>query len=236
MGKIFDLNFFFESIGEIFTALPITALIAVVGFFAGLALGFFSALVRKYKVPVIRQIVTFYASFIRGTPLLVQIFMAYYGLPLFLSYLNDTYGWNLDISGIPALFFVFVAYSLNTGAYLLEVMRGAMDAVDEGQYEAAYSIGMTARQTFIRIILPQAFLWALPNLGNTFIALVKDTSLAFSVTVVEIIGKAKILSARNLRFFEVYLAAALIYWLTCIVCEIVVAWLEKILRHKRGMA
>ncbi len=235
MGKIFDFGFFVQSIGEIAQALPITALIAVVGFFAGMILGFFSALVRRYKVPVIRQIVTFYASFIRGTPLLVQIFMAYYGLPLFLSYLNDAHGWNLDISGIPALVFVLVAYSLNTGAYLLEVMRAAMDAVDHGQYEAAYSIGMNGRQTFLRIILPQAFLWAMPNLGNTFIALLKDTSLAFSVTVVEIIGKAKILSARNLRFFEVYLAAALIYWLMCIICEIIVANAEKFLRQRRGM-
>jgi L-cystine transport system permease protein len=230
MGQAFDIEFFFECIGEVFTALPITVLIAVVGFFAGLVIGFFAALAKKYKVPVVRQLVTFYTSFIRGTPLLVQLFLAYFGLPMFLKN-----GWDINIGSIPALYFVFAVYSLNTGAYLTETVRSAIETVDIGQYEAAMSIGMTGRQTFTRIVMPQAFLNVLPNLGNTFISLLKDTSLAFSITVMELIGTAKFVSSRNLRFFEAYVAAALIYWLTCIVCEIIVARLEKLMRRKRGL-
>jgi His/Glu/Gln/Arg/opine family amino acid ABC transporter permease subunit len=236
MGKAFDAGFFIDCIGDIFKALPITVLIAVVGFFAGLIIGFFAALARKYKVPVLKHVVTFYTSFIRGTPLLVQIYLAYYGLPMFLAFLNERNGWNISVSDIPALYFVFVAYSLNTGAYLTETVRASIETVDRGQYEAAQSIGMTGRQTFTRIVLPQAFIHVLPNLCNSFISLLKDTSLAFSVTILELIGTAKVISARSLRFFEAFLAAALIYWITCIVCEIIVNRLEKMMRRKRGMA
>jgi len=192
--------------------------------------------VRIYKVPVLRHIVGFYTSFIRGTPLLVQIYLAYYGLPLMLKALEASYGWRFDISGIPAIYYVYVAYSINTGAYLTETIRGAIEAVDIGQFEAAQSIGMTSQQMYLRIILPQAFLVALPNLGNTIISLIKDTSLAFSVTVIELIAQAKLTAARNLRFFEVYIAAAAIYWLTCIVLEHIVRLAERYAKRKRGLA
>ena len=191
---------------------------------------------RIYKVPVLRHIVGFYTSFIRGTPLLVQIYLAYYGLPLMLKALEASYGWRFDISGIPAIYYVYVAYSINTGAYLTETIRGAIEAVDIGQFEAAQSIGMTSQQMYLRIILPQAFLVALPNLGNTIISLIKDTSLAFSVTVIELIAQAKLTAARNLRFFEVYIAAAAIYWLTCIVLEHIVRLAERYAKRKRGLA
>jgi len=236
MGKIFDINYALQCFGQILGALPITLLITAVAFLAGLAIGLFSALVKIYKIPVLNPIVTFYTSFIRGTPLLVQIYISYYGLPIILSYFNDKYGLAMDISGIPAIYFVYIAYSLNTGAYLTETIRGAIQSIDPGQYEAAYSIGMTNRQTFTRIILPQAFLWMLPNLGNTVISLIKDTSLAFSVTVLEIMGESKLLGSRGLRFFEVYLDAAVIYWITCIFLEIIVHRLEKRMKRKRGMA
>ncbi|MCL2548093.1 MAG: amino acid ABC transporter permease [Symbiobacteriaceae bacterium] len=201
-----------------------------------MVIGFGSALVRIYKVPVLRHIVGFYTSFIRGTPLLVQIYLAYYGLPLMLKALEASYGWRFDISGIPAIYYVYVAYSINTGAYLTETIRGAIEAVDIGQFEAAQSIGMTSQQMYLRIILPQAFLVALPNLGNTIISLIKDTSLAFSVTVIELIAQAKLTAARNLRFFEVYIAAAAIYWLTCIVLEHIVRLAERYAKRKRGLA
>ncbi|MCL2498018.1 MAG: amino acid ABC transporter permease [Symbiobacteriaceae bacterium] len=236
MAKIFDVNFLYSSFFIILQALPTTLGITLVAFAFGMLIGFFSAIVRIYRVPVLRHIVTFYTSFIRGTPLLVQIYLAYYGLPLMLKGVEANYGWRLDISGIPAIYYVYVAYAINTGAYLTETIRGAIEAVDMGQFEAAQSIGMTTQQMYIRIILPQAFLVALPNLGNTIISLIKDTSLAFSVTVVELIAKAKITAARNLRFFEVYIAAAAIYWLTCMVLEYMVKVAEQYAKKKRGLA
>ena len=236
MAKIFDVDFLYSSFFIILRALPTTLAITLVAFFFGMVIGFMCALVRIYKTPVLRHIVGFYTSFVRGTPLLVQIYLSYYGLPLLLKGLEANYGWHIDISGIPALYYVYVAYSINTGAYLTETIRGAIEAVDKGQFEAAQSIGMTAAQMFRRIILPQAFLVALPNLGNTIISLVKDTSLAFSVTVVELIAQAKLTAARNLRFFEVYIAAAAIYWLTCIVIEYFAKLAEQYAKQKRGLA
>ena len=235
MGKIFDINFVFSSFWVILRALPTTLLITVVAFFCGLVIGFGSALVRIYKVPVLRRVVGFYTSFIRGTPLLVQIYMSYYGVPLLFKVLQQDYGWNINIAAIPAIYYVYVAYALNTGAYLTETIRGAIEAVDVGQFEAAESIGMTRFQMFRRIILPQAFLVALPNLGNTVISLLKDTSLAFSVSVIEIIAQAKLTAGRNLRFFEVYIDAAAIYWLSCIVIEFFAKRAEKHLKKRRGL-
>jgi len=235
MGKIFDVNFLYSSFWTILTALPTTLAITAVAFLFGLIIGFFSALVRLYKVPVLRRIVGFYTSFIRGTPLLVQIYMSYYGVPILLKVLEANYGWKIDISAIPAIYYVYVAYSLNTGAYMTETIRGAIEAVDPGQFEASMSIGMTGVQMFRRIILPQAFLVALPNLGNTIISLLKDTSLAFTVTVVEIIAQSKLTAARSLRFFEVYIDAALIYWLSCLFIEFCARLAERHMKRKRGL-
>jgi len=215
---------------DILTALPITVLITLVAFAAGLIVGFFCALIKVNKVPLLTALVTFYTSFIRGTPLLVQIYISYYGLPVLTKAV-----FNMDISGVPAIVFVYVAYSINTGAYLTETIRGAIEAVDRGQTEAALSIGMTDGQAIRRIVIPQAFLVALPNLGNTVIALVKDTSLAFSVTVVDLLGKSRLLGANSFRYFEVYLNAAFIYWITCIALEFAVKKLEIAFKKKRGL-
>ncbi len=234
MGKPFDAKYMINMFGVIFQALPTTILITAVAFAAGLIIGFLCAIIRIYRVPVLRNLVTFYVSAIRGTPLLVQIYLSYYGLPIIIEQLNLSYGLKIDISSIHAIYFVYVAYSLNTGAYLSETIRGAIEAVDKGQWEAAASIGMTGYQTLWRIIIPQAFLIALPNLGNTIISLIKDTSLAFSVSIVELMGQSRIVGARNYRFFEVYIDAAIIYWVFCIIIELVFNRFERLLKRKSG--
>jgi ABC-type amino acid transport system permease subunit len=118
---------------------------------------------------------------------------------------------------------------------MTETVRGAIEAVDSGQYEAAYSIGMNSRQTLSRIVLPQAFLVALPNLGNTIIALLKDTSLAYVITVNEIMRSARLAASGKYRYFEAFLSAAIIYWIICIIMEITVNLFEKRLLRKRGL-
>jgi len=235
MGTAFSVEYMLSVIGEIASAVPVTALITVVAFTAGLTIGLCAALVRMYKVPVLNQIVIAYTSFMRGTPLLVQLYIAYYGLPIMLKAVNQRFGWSMDVAGIPAIVFVFTAYALNTGGYLTETVRSAIQSVDVGQTDAARSIGMTGWQTLYRIILPQALLVALPNLGNTVIALIKDTSLAFSVTIMEIIGRSRVVGGRSMRYFEVYVSAALIYWGICIICEIAVGMLERGSKRKRGL-
>jgi L-cystine transport system permease protein len=236
VGDIFDIPFFLSTFPELARVIPVTLKIAFVAMLASLAGGLAVALVRIYKVPVLKQIGVIYVSFARGTPMLVQIYLSYYGIPLVVEFLRGKYGWNLDVSRIPAIVFIYFAFTFNVSAYLSETIRAAILAVDKGQMEAALSVGMSSLRGMQRIVLPQALAVALPSFGNTVIALVKDTSLAFMISVVEMMGEAKILGARGLRFFEVYVAVALVYWGICIVIERLVALGEKRVRRFEGMS
>ncbi|GHT77651.1 amino acid ABC transporter permease [Spirochaetia bacterium] len=232
--SILDFNFMISSIPRIATGIPVSISIAGIAFVLGVCIGLAVALVRIHRIPVLYQLCGVYTSFARGTPLLAQIFLCYYGFPLVLRYLNSIYEWQLDISSIPAIVFMYYCFSLNVGAYLSESIRAALLSVPRGQIEAASSLGMTDSQAFMRITLPQAALVALPNMGNTFIALLKDTSLAFAASVPEIIGQAKITAARSSNFLEAYIVAALLYWIICIFLERILALSERRLRrHER---
>ena len=235
MDQLLDWQYMVESIPAIAKGIPVALAIAAVAFIIGIIIALFCALVRIYNVPVIKQIVVLYVSFIRGTPLLVQIFLSYYGIPLLLRYLNANYGTSFDISFIPAIYFIYVAFSLNTGAYLSETIRSAILSVDKGQFEACYSVGMTTAQALRRVILPQALRVGVPNIFNHFIMLLKDTSLAFAASVPEILGQAKIIAGRTSQFFEVYIVAALIYWVLCIILEQISNVIERRLNRKQGV-
>lgn len=236
-GKgLLDWQYMLQSIPRVASGIPVSLSIACVAFLFGIVLGFAVALVKIYKVPVVRQIAQVYVSFMRGTPLLVQIFLSYYGIPLVLRYLSGIYGWKIDISSIHAITFMYVSFSLNVGAYLSETIRAALLSVSKGQVEAAQSLGMTTAQSLRRIIIPQAAVVAIPNLGNSFIALLKDTSLAFAASVPEIIGQAKIAAARSSKFFEAYIVAAMMYWLICIIFErLIILGERRLRRHERGV-
>ena len=234
MPSLLDWEFMAAVVPELLSVLPLTLRIAAVSLLLALVVGLATALIRLAAVPVLSQLAALYVSFTRGTPLLVQIYLSYYGLPKVLDHLQGLYGWELDVSGIPATAYIYLAFTLNVGAYSSETIRAAIQAVDRGQMEAALSIGMTRLQAMRRIVLPQAFTVALPSFGNTAIALVKDTSLAFLVSVVELMGKAKILGARGLQFFEVYVVVALVYWAVCLVIERLVAALEHRVRRYEG--
>lgn len=176
-----------------------TVLLSLGGMFFGLLLGFALALMRLSRLRLLRGIARVYVSFIRGTPLLVQLFMIYYGLPQL----------GIQLDPIPS---ALIGFSLNMAAYLSEILRGAIGAIDRGQWEAAASIGMSGGQTLRRVILPQAARTALPPMGNSFISLVKDTSLAATIQVPELFRQAQLITARTFEIFTLYLAAALIYW------------------------
>ncbi len=175
----------------------------------GLLLGLAVALLRLSPLPVLRGLAAFYVSFIRGTPLLVQLFVIYYGLAQF--------GWRID--PIPA---ALLGLTLNVGGYASETLRGAIASIERGQWEAAYSIGMTSSQAMRRVILPQAARVALPPLGNTFISLIKDTSLAATIQVPELFRQAQLITARTYEVFTMYITAAAMYW----IMSSVLAWLQ----------
>lgn len=231
MGKIFDLGFMLSTVPEILSYLPVTLKIAFISGAISLVLGFLIALVRYYHIRVLSPICKAYISLIRGTPAMVQLLVAYYGIPIMLKSLNAQLGTGLSVNGVPAEVFAIVALSMNSAAFMSETIRSAMLSVDAGQLEACYSVNMTTRQALTRVILPQAFSVALPPLGNSFISLVKETSLVFNISVVEIMAAAKIVGSRSFRFFEVYIVVALIYWVCCFILERLLGFLEKHVRR-----
>ncbi|EYB69670.1 amino acid ABC transporter permease [Deinococcus phoenicis] len=194
-------------------AAPITLGYALAAMLLGLPLALLVALARLSGIAFLRWLSGVYVSFIRGTPLLVQIFVVYYGLPSFGVTLSPLVG------GVLAL-------TLNAAAYLSETMRAAILSVPRGQWEAALSLGLTRRQTLRLVVLPQAARVALPSLGNTLIGLVKDTSLVSVITVVELLRSAQLVIARTFEPFGPYLAAALIYWVLSSLLELVQRRLE----------
>lgn len=225
--QLFDFSYAFSALPTLLKGVPISLVIAVVGFCVGALLGLVLSLVRIYKIPIVFQLATIYISFFRGIPVLVQIFLAYYGIPLVFRYLNYTYSFNIDISGIDAIYFMYLVYSLYCSAYLSEIFRSAILSIDKGQLEAAYSVGMNTTQALLIIILPQSMLVALPNILNFFIILIKETSLVFAASVPEIMGIATLEADRSSKFLEVYIMAALIYWVISIVLEKGFAMFEK---------
>ncbi len=222
-----DWQFMWENLSVISTGIKYTLMIAVVSIIIGTLIGLGTALLRMYKVPVLSQLANIYIAIIRGTPLMIQILVVYYGIPRFLNWFNYAYGTNMDVNSIPAMYFMYFCFSLYMGSYLSELIRGCIAAVDPGQMEACYSVGMTTTQGMIRVVLPQALVSALPNFGNQFIGLIKDASLAFAVSIPEILGQAKILAGRTSRFLEAYLDAALIYFIICLIFQKLLAVVEK---------
>lgn len=169
------------------------------GMVFGLLLGFMLALMRLSRFWPLSWLSRLYVSVFRGTPLIAQLFMIYYGLPQF----------GIELDPIPA---AMIGLSLNTAAYTSETLRAAISSIEKGQWEAAASIGMNPWQTLRRVILPQAARTALPPLGNSFIGLVKDTSLAATIQVPELFRQAQLVTSRTLEVFTMYLAASIIYW------------------------
>lgn len=225
--KIFDLSFMLSSFPRILEALPVTLELTAVSAIFGLLLGFGLAMVKINKPRVLTPICTFFVSFMRGTPQLVQLFLAYYGLPLVIKAINASLGTELNVNGVPAIVYAFVAFSLNESAYFSENIRAAILSVDRKEIEAAKSVGMTGAQTMLRIVLPEAIVVAIPNLGNSIISLLKGTSLAYTVTIMDVMGAAKAVAGRNLRYFEAYIAVSLIYWACSLILEQLVRVIEK---------
>ncbi len=219
---MFDFSYFIECFFLILPGVPITFFIAFFSFFVGCVIGLLFALIRIHNIFIFSNICALFISFFRGTPLLVQLVMFYNAIPQ----LMQMYEVKI-LNDIEPIYYALTAFTLYAIAYLAEIFRSALLAVDRGQLEAAYSIGMTYYQALIRIILPQAFMITLPNLLNFFIIQIKNTSLASIITVHDIMGLADIELGRNSRYLEVYMMAALMYWILCLGLETSFSVLEK---------
>jgi len=195
-------------------ALTGTIPLTLASFTLGLALALVVALMRLSRVRVVSWIARAYVSVIRGTPLLVQLFVIFYGLPSV----------GLKIDPWPS---AIIAFSMNVGGYAAEVIRAAILSVPKGQWEAAHMIGMPRSLALRRIILPQAARVSVPPLSNTFISLVKDTSLASLILVTELFREAQQIAAFSREFMVVYVEAAVIYWVLCLGLSAVQSVLEE---------
>lgn len=188
--------------------------VAVISFVLGLILALFIALMRISGAWLLEGIAKFYVWIIRGTPLLVQLFIIFYGLPKI----------GVILAPLPS---AIIGFTMNMGAYNSEVIRAAIISIAKGQWEAAYSIGMTKRQALDRIILPQAARVSIPPLFNSFISLVKDTSLAASITLTEMFQVAQRITAATYEPLVLYCEAAFIYLMFCTVLTFIQGWIES---------
>lgn len=196
--------------GALYYTIPLT----IISFILGIVIAVFTALARISKNPILSPIARAYVSIIRGTPLLVQLFIIFYGLPSV----------GLTINPFPS---AVIGFSLSVGAYASEIIRAAIQSVPKGQWEAAYSIGMNYSQALRRVVLPQASRVSIPPLSNSFISLVKDTSLASLILVTEMFRKAQEIAAQTYEFLFLYIEAAFLYWMICLLLSFIQERIER---------
>jgi len=218
VSDFIDFDLMVKSIPFLLKGAGYTVELSIGGMVFGLSLGFVIALMRLSQRKLLRGLARIYVSFIRGTPLLVQLFVIYYGLAQF----------GLRLDPIPS---ALIGLSLNVAGYTGEILRAAIASVDKGQWEAARALGLSWAQTMRLVIVPQAARVALPPLGNSFISLVKDTSLAATIQVPELFRQAQLITARTFQIFTMYFTAAVLYW----IISTALSWLQERL-EKRASA
>ena len=210
-----------DSFGSLLLAgLKMTIPLTAISFSIGLVIALITALVQTAKIPVLRSLARLYVWIIRGTPMVVQLFVVYFGLPSI----------GVLLSSFTSAVLVF---SISVGAYCSETVRAAIESVPKGQMEAGYCVGMNYWQIMYRIIIPQALRTAFPPLSNSLIGLVKDTSLAYSIAIVEIMATAVRIATRTYDYFWLYIEAAFVYLIFCTVLQWLQRYLERKLEQKR---
>ena len=222
----FSLELMWSRIPELIKKIPITLELAFFSFLVSIVIGLLIAVARYKKIKVLSQIATAFLSIMRGTPMLIQLYVAYYGIPAILRGFNSL-GANIDVNIIPKMVYAFVALGLYQSAFTSETIRAALESVDKGEIEAGTAMGMTYGQILKRIIIPEALENALPGINNSIIGLIKGTSLASTCGIIEITYQNQILAGRDYRYLEGYVALAIIYWVITVILGRVFKVIEK---------
>jgi L-cystine transport system permease protein len=230
MSEYFNFERLLYFIPKVLSALPTTLLIVLVATAGGLALGMVLAFVRIEKVPVLSQISLVAVSFLRGTPIIIQMFIVYYGLPMLLM------GIGIDIMGWDKIYYIFVTYALNTAAFFSEIIRSSVLSVPMAQRDASAASGLTKLETYRRIIIPQSIAIAIPSLGMSMTGLLQDTSLAFTLGILDVIGRVRALGAITSHVLEGYIVAACIFILLSACLEKLFGWLERRTTYRTAIA
>jgi len=202
-GGLFDIELALENLPFVLEGLPMTLMVSIVGMAMGLIIGLFLALARSSDKIILRWPARVYISFMRGTPMLVFLFILYFGLPVI----------GIEFTAIVA---ASLGFGLNSAAYIAEINRSSLNSIDRGQWESAKALNIGYWQTMRKIILPQATRIAIPPLTNVFMDIVKATSLAAVITVPELFQKTQIVAGRTYDAMTMYILVALIYWPLCI--------------------
>lgn len=213
MENAFDMNMIGDFVPTLTAYLPVTLYILTLSLLFGFVLGLFLALPRIYNTPIVNQLAKVYISFFRGTPIMVQLFIVFYGIPALTGLIG------IDTSKMDPFYAAVATYALSNAAAAAEIIRAGVGSVDKGQTEAAYSIGLSGSQAFRRIVLPQALVQAFPNMGNMVISSLKDTSLAFSIGVMDMSGRGQTLITSSNHSLEVYIALSIVYYAVAVLFE-----------------
>ncbi|MCM3110773.1 amino acid ABC transporter permease [Lederbergia lenta] len=225
----FDLTNIIRYYPDILPYLAITFLVVIFSMLFGVIFGFLIAMAKLSKNKILNVLGNGYTNILRCTPSIILLFLVYYGLPEIIQAL-----FGVDINHIYKGIFVIITLALLFSANMAEVMRSAYESVDKGQFEAGVSIGLNNVQTFIRILLPQCFVIALPNLGNAVIALFQEGALAFTIGFIDMMGKTNLIVSLNYGSHarEIYISLALIYWAISIIIEKGMAKFERIYKER----
>lgn len=221
MGNILDWKSIWKYLFILIQYLPVSLLILIGSLLVGSIVGALLAAPRLYKWRFLKEFSATIISFFRGTPIIIQLILIFYGLPEILKPLG------FDLTRISPAVFVVLTFGLNSAASLAEIYRLSVNSVDRGQSEAAASVGMTGWSTFYRIVFPQAFRVAMPHFGNVVVSSLKDTSLAFSVGVMDMMGRGEAIGLVSYRLLEVYISLAIIYYIICLALQYLFTLMEN---------
>ena len=215
-----------ESTPLLLEGIKLTVLISLLSLLIGMLIGFFACIMGMSKNPVLKGISSVYVWIIRGTPMLVQAFIVYFGMPQVVQKLFDP-SFRIDAftAGV-------ITLSLNAGAYLSEIFRGGISAVSKGQTEAARSLGLSKSRTMIKVVLPQAVKVAIPSMVNQFIITVKDTSILSVIGLADVVNKAKVYVGKSYQFFATYILVAVYYLVVISILMVVSNYLEKKINYE----
>ena len=223
----FDIAFMFVALEAALRYTPITLMLAIVPLIVGIVFGTLVAVARLFKIRILGSIFKIFVVIIKGIPLVLQIIIINFAVIGPVDFLAEKFNWSFASKDIDRLYIVLIAISIFSIVNISETMRGALMSIHKGQYEAAYSVGLTRLQALRRIILPQAFPVAAPVLCNNFIGLIKGSSLAFIISVTDLMNGALITATSNYKYLEAYVASAIVYWAICIMIEKASVVLEK---------
>ncbi len=215
----FDLKYIMDSFAPILAKLPITFYMTIAATILALVVGMIFAVLIEKKIFFLSKFLKFFNSLLKGVPVLIFLYVLYYAMPDVLTSLGDKLGFAYDIKNPPKLFFGILAFGVTYIPYMCEMIITAYHTVPKGQMEACESMGFTTFQAMRRIIAPQMVVVSIPVFGNHFVNILKATSLAYMVTIIEMMGAAKNYATGTQRFLETYIAAAIIYWIICIVFD-----------------